>query len=385
MEKMKYNKAFSYQMIGSTSALEGFVKGLGKEEAIALDLEADSMYHFQEKVCLIQMATTRETLLIDPLQIEDLSPLKPVFLNRDIKKVLHGADYDVRSLYRDFGIEINNLFDTQIASAFLGVGETSLDALLQNRFNIRLNKKYQKKDWSTRPLPNEMLAYAAMDVFYLLPLADQLEAELKKENRLYWVDEEVEILSKVRPPLSNSDPLFLKFKGAGKLDPRPLAVLEALLSFRKKVAEKKDRPLFKVFRNATLMTIARIAPCDVRDLNSSGTLSQKQIDMYGDGIIEAVHCARQIPDNALPVYPRNRQPRMKLDVPVKVRALKSWRNARARALGLDPALICSNALASSIATRNPDRTANLRDIPGIKKWQVKEFGKEILATLARVN
>ena len=80
----------------------------------AFDLEADSMYHFQEKVCLIQIATETETLVIDPLKIEDLSPLKPVMANRRIRKVLHGADYDIRSLYNDFYIEVKNLLDTEV-------------------------------------------------------------------------------------------------------------------------------------------------------------------------------------------------------------------------------------------------------------------------------
>ncbi len=382
---MKYNRALSHPIISSATELLGVAEVLGKEEAIAVDLEADSLYHFQERVCLIQMASTREALLIDPLQIGDLSPLKPLFASVDTKKVFHGADYDVRSLYRDFGIVINNLFDTQVASMFLGVGETSLDALLRSRFNVRLNKKYQKKDWSRRPLPDEMLAYAAMDVFYLLPLAEQLEAELKKENRLGWVDEEVEALSKVRPPVANSDPLFLKFKGAGKLHPRQLAVLESLLCFRKDVAGRKDKPLFKIFGNAALMKVARIAPSHLGDLTGSGALSQRQIDMYGDGIVEAVRCALQIPDDDLPVYPRNEFPAIKPDLPRKIRALKSWRNARAKALKMDPSLVCSNALASSIATRNPENTTSLGDIPGIRKWQVREFGKEILATLARAR
>ena len=98
-----------YQLIETLSELKTVADLFKKEKAIAVDLEADSMYHFKEKVCLIQMATHDINVVIDPLKIHDLSPLKPLFENRSIKKIFHGADYDVRSLYRDFKININNL------------------------------------------------------------------------------------------------------------------------------------------------------------------------------------------------------------------------------------------------------------------------------------
>ena len=107
-----------YQIIDSLPALKKAAAVFEREEAIAVDLEADSMHHFKEKVCLIQMASAKLNLLVDPLLIMDMSPLQPLFSNRKIKKIFHGADYDIRSLYRDFKIEINNLFDTQLASMF---------------------------------------------------------------------------------------------------------------------------------------------------------------------------------------------------------------------------------------------------------------------------
>jgi len=109
----------SYQVIDTISGLENASRTFEKEKAIAVDLEADSMYHFKDKVCLVQMATEKLTIVVDPLQVKDLSILKPLFANPDIKKIFHGADYDVRSLYRDFKIEINNLFDTELACRFM--------------------------------------------------------------------------------------------------------------------------------------------------------------------------------------------------------------------------------------------------------------------------
>ena len=160
-----------YRVIERSAELKDAARQLAETHEIAFDLEADSMYHFQEKVCLIQIATGNDTLVVDPLKVDDLSPLKPVMANQRIRKVLHGADYDIRSLYRDFGIEVHNLFDTELASRFLGIRETGLDAVLQQRFSVGLDKKYQRKDWSKRPLPEAMMNYAAGDVHHLLPLA----------------------------------------------------------------------------------------------------------------------------------------------------------------------------------------------------------------------
>ena len=143
---MKNKPAIRYEIINTRTGLERLAEILAKEKAIGVDLEADSMFHFQEKVCLLQIASAEGNYVIDPLELHDLSALKPIFKSTKLKKIFHGADYDVRSLYRDFQITINNLFDTQLASRFLGAAETGLDAVLTKRFRVALDKKYQKKE-----------------------------------------------------------------------------------------------------------------------------------------------------------------------------------------------------------------------------------------------
>src|SRR5512137_1269394 len=145
----------SYEWIETPSHLEGAARILGQAEIIGVDLEADSMYHYFEKVCLLQIATESAAYVIDPLALKDLSALHPVFSNPRIRKVFHGADYDIRSLYRDFGLEVENLFDTPLSCMFLSLRETRLEALLRSRFQVELNKKYQRANWSRRPLPPE--------------------------------------------------------------------------------------------------------------------------------------------------------------------------------------------------------------------------------------
>jgi len=377
------NNGTSYNIIDSGSQLTQLVRKLENEAAIAVDVEADSMYHFKEKVCLIQMATANVNVVIDPFVIKDLSALNPIFKRKDIQKIFHGADYDVRSLYRDFTININNLFDTELASRFLGFPGTGLEAVLKKKFAITLDKKFQRKDWSKRPLPREMIAYAAEDARYLLPLARDLKAELKEKGRLSWVDEECEILSKVRPNTNDAQPLYLSLKGAGKLNPGSLAILEALLQYRRKIARKKDRPLFRIISSHSLLDLAETKATDLKQLEKSRALSPKQINMYGRQVLAVINSALQIPNEDLPVYPRRKAPRVPAAAAERVKSLRKWRDRQSKKLSMDPSLILTKSLISALAVERPLKVSDLSRIKEIKKWQIREFGKEILEALGR--
>ena len=374
-----------YQIIDTMAGLKTIAKTLEKEETIAIDLEADSMYHFKEKVCLIQVATEKRNIIIDPIRLKDLSPLKPLFFSPDIRKIFHGADYDVRSLYRDFNINITHLFDTEVACRFLGLRETGLETVLNKYFNIHLNKKYQKKDWSKRPLPQEMINYAIRDVICLIPLAKILIHELEKMGRLSWVIEECELLSNVRPVTPDDGPLFLKFRGAGRLKSRSLAVLEALLRFRKNIARKKDRPFFRIIGNEALMKIAIEKPMTLRRLKGSKVLSAKQINMWGNDIIDIIGHALNLPENKLPVYPRKTAPVVPAYITHRAKALKKWRDKKAEDIDIDPGLLCNKALINTIATKNPTYKKGLAKIQEMKQWQINELGKDIVTVLRHVK
>ena len=382
---MRRRSAHRHLNIVTRSELDRFTDQLTKQRIIGVDLEADSMYHFREKVCLIQMATQRTTAVIDPLQVDNLAVLKPVFKNPGILKVFHGADYDIRSLYRDFKISINNLFDTELACRFLGFKETGLEAVLKKRYNVRLDKKYQRKDWSKRPLPQEMIAYAAKDVRYLIPLAKSLQQELKDKGRLFWVEEECRYLSKVRPTNNNLGPLFAGFKGAGKLGPRGLAVLEELLQMRKKIAQHQDTPLFRIIGNKSLLELAEIRPSNLNKLRKSEILGSKQIDRYGRDVVAAVTKALQIPTQNLPRYPRKTAPMVPAIVAKRVKELRSWRDRMARQLKIDPAIISTKALISAIAVQKPLTISSLSKMNELKTWQTKEFGRDIIDILKSVG
>jgi ribonuclease D len=371
----------SFFLVETEDELKSLGDMLSSVRSIAVDLEADSMFHFREKVCLVQIGTENSVYIIDPLSTPDLSSLKPVFFDSGIQKVFHGADYDVRSLYRDFGIEINNLFDTEIASRFLCIKETGLDAVIKKRFGIELDKRFQKKDWSQRPLSDEMLEYAAFDVVFLIQLAGELQQKLSSVGRLEWVLEECRNLSMVRPQENTDEPFFKRFKGAGRLDRRSLAILEGLLKFRFEMAEKRDRPLFKILGNESIMRIVQIRPDNHERLFESRLLSVRQLNMYGEDLVKIVREAMMLPDDMLPRYPRTRTEPQSPGLPQRVKRLKTWRDAVADKMAIDPPLLLKNAVITTIAVKMPKTCNDLSCIPEIKEWQIKLIGNDLIRFL----
>ncbi|HPQ27471.1 MAG TPA: HRDC domain-containing protein [Desulfobacteraceae bacterium] len=375
------NYTNEYTLIEDCSGLQKIIADIKNEPAIGVDLEADSMFHYQERVCLLQISSRENNMVIDPLSVKDLSPLAPVFEDTAVRKIFHGADYDIRSLFRDFGIEVNNLFDTQIAAKFLGYNETGLASLLKMKFNIPRDKKYQKRDWSQRPLPGDMLQYAADDTSLLIPLHDILTKELEEKGFLFCVEEESEILSRVRPNLSKPGPLFPGFKGAGRLDPRTLAVLEKLLRFRDRMARQRDCPHFKVLGNIPILEIAKSKPITKNDLAGITGLNPRLIERMGSYLINSVKEGLEIPENALPVYPKSPRIRLGHKESARIKALKILGARLAQGLGIDPSLVCTNAQIQALAIANPKSPEDMKDIPEIRKWQVKLFGEDICEVL----
>jgi ribonuclease D len=228
-----------------------------------------------------------------------------------------------------------------------------------------------------------MLAYAATDVCYLLPLAQTLEAELTAKDRLAWLGEECRLLSKVRPAVSDDGPLFLNCKGAGKLDPRSLAVLEQLLKLRRKIALRKDRPLFKVFSTDSLLRLAEARPADIGELEKTGALSSSQIDRHGSDIITAIQKAMRLSTAELPRYPFRKPKAVPAAVSNRIQLLRRWRETLARRLKIEPSLICSKAAMAAIAERRPSKPEDLAEICELRHWQRKSFGRDIIAALQR--
>lgn len=370
-----------FEFIATAAGLKDMAQRIEGEPLLAFDLEADSMHHYREKVCLIQISSPSGTFVVDPLACPDISELKPVFANPSVCKIFHGADYDVRSLYRDFGIEIHNLFDTMIACQFLGESEFGLAAVLRKRFGVELDKRYQQADWSRRPVSTEMLDYAVKDTTLLIPLFQELEVELRAKGRFEWVKEECELLSRVRAAERGDEPLFMRFKGASKLSPQSIAVLEKLLRFREMEAERRDVPPFKVLGNEILRGLAEQKPITIAEMDGVTGLSPRLIQRYGAALLAAVKEGMSVPPGLCPQFPHFQRMKRIPASEAKLKSLKAWRKEKSEKTGLAPGLIANNALLESLADRSVDTDQKVI-LADLKQWQLNEFGRELATILA---
>lgn len=375
----------NYKFIESESELENICHELLEEKIIGVDLEADSMHCFKEKICLIQIATAKQAFLLDPFEFKGISPFLKVLENHDIIKIFHGADFDIRSLDRDYQTRVNNLFDTEIACRFLGIKERGLGALLKRYFTVDSNKKYQKANWSKRPFNQGMVEYSVMDVAFLTKLYEIILQQLVDRGRFSWAKEEFEIQEEVRYEDNHKSPLFKKFKGAGKIENRSLAVLENLLQLRMQIAEKKDQPLFKIMSNSSLMAMAEEKPATIDQILKIRALSPRQSDMYGKLCVEVIIQAMELEQGKLPLYPKSK--RLKRDVKVqnRIKQLKKMREKLSSSMGMEPGFLLNNAVISSIALTRPDTPETLLKIEDIRQWQVENIGNNIISTLGYCN
>ena len=378
-----HRQAGTCEIITTAARLAEVADILSQHTEIAVDMEMDSLHHYREKVCLVQVSTRQQSWLIDPLALTSLSPLAAPLANPEIVVVMHGSDYDIRSLHRDFGIEVLNLFDTMIAARFLGIAEFGLAALLRARFGIELDKKYQKADWCKRPLSREMCAYAVADTSDLLPLYDQFRAELEHKGRLEWLEEEGRLVCQAR--VSEKDgPLFLYCKGAGKLKGHTLAILEELLQVRDRQSELLDRPPFKVLSADTLIEVAENRPGSLHDLSLIKGMTSGQLQRHGAGILSAVERGLATPEARLPRFPRSDKKEVQELAKVRLKNLKLWRERYSRELGLDPGMLAPNWLLEAVADTQGAAKEELDAIPGMREWQQRLFGEEMPRILAMV-
>ncbi len=367
-------------IITDTPALVRLADELQHEDAVAVDLEADSMYNYREKVCLLQFSTPAKTTLLDPLAVADLSPLRPVMADPAVRKIFHAADYDIRSLYRDFKIEINGLFDTMVCCQFVGEEKVGLADILAKYFNVKLDKKYQKADWSRRPLGDEMIRYAAEDTRHLHKLASLLQKEVEKKGRISWVEEECGLLEKVRHS-KQEGPLFLRARGARALNQRQLAVLQGLLQWRNNEARQRDCPPFKVLGNKQLMDLARSMPPSLKEISNQPGIFPRLVDRYGRTLLIIIQTALALPRQQLPRFPPMQRHERIPEADARLKKLKKFRSAKAGELQMDPGILINTALLEAISGKPPATMKDFDEFPAMKKWQQQELGGEIINVL----
>ncbi len=379
----EYVSPMTYRLLDDDAALEEASRQFRDAPEVALDCEAAGFHRYTDRLCLLQLSTARLTFLIDPLATDSAPVLRPLLEDPNVEIVMHGADYDIRLLDRDLGVRLQGLFDTQVAASLLGESALGLASLLEDRLGVKLSKKHQRADWAQRPLPEELLDYAATDTTHLRDLRDVLLSELRERGREEWAREEFRALEKIRWEEDEQDPVT-RVKKARDLDPRQVTALRAALEWRDGIARQKDRAPFRVVGDGALMAIVTQAPRSTGDLAAIKGVSTRLIREHGQELLDRLRKIEGMAEEDLVPYPRwrhNGPGRLSPEEEALAGRLRTLRATRAEKLGLDKGVLLSNAKISEIVRAAPRSMETLRSVDGIRNWQVDLLGREILQVL----
>jgi len=340
--------------VNTSQALDVFISNLRGYFPIALDTEADSLHHYRESVCLIQVTHDSRHFLIDPLDTFPLEELWPPTSRHTW--ILHGADFDLRMLRRAGAPEPQAVFDTMLAAQLLGLKAFGYGALVEQFCGITLNKGSQKADWSRRPLSPAMIEYAVQDTEYLEPIAQALGAQLDDKGRRAWHGQSCARVVAASQTVREDDPENdWRISGSALLSPQALAIVRELWHWREKEAEAVDYPVFKVLHSELLLDLA--AWCaDHPKVSPMGAprWPQRSSPARAESLIAAIERGRHAPP--VPRLPRPERPPRDRDAEIRMEKLRVHRDAVAADLALDPTVLAPKSILQDIA-RNPDTAA----------------------------
>jgi ribonuclease D len=371
----------SFEYLDTVADVEKFTSEIATTREIALDTEGASFHRFVDRVYLLQLSTRARHAVIDPLPIGVPGGLGALLEDPAVEVVFHDADYDLRLLQQDYGWHIRTIFDTRIAAQLLGYTAFGLAALLERFFDVKLDKKHQRADWSMRPLTGDMLDYAAQDTRYLLQLRDHMASELERMGRTAWAREEFALLEGTRWTDEEPGSSYLRLKGARDLSRRELAVLRELVPWRDTVAGVLDRATFRVLGNEQLLDIARSQPQTKEALGRIKGMPRAILEQRGADLLDAVRRALAVPDAELPKFPRAARWDRDPDFDARVSALKTARDAAAKRLALDPGVLCSRDRLEAVARKNPASVEEVGEVTELRRWQVAELAADFVKAL----
>jgi ribonuclease D len=346
---------------------------------ISVDTESNSLYVYQEQVCLVQFSTGQTDYLVDPIILHDeLESLGDIFADPSIEKVFHAAEYDVICLKRDFRFNFANLFDTMVAGRILGRTAIGLASILAEEFGIELDKRFQRANWGMRPLPADMLAYARLDTFYLLPLRERLKAALLEKGRWGLAVEDFQRMCRTEIPEANYNDQWTRISGSQDLSAKQAAVLEELCRYRDRRAQEADLPAFKVLANQSLTEIAILSPRSLEDLRQIKGLSPRQLNRHAEGLLQAVQ-------RGLAGKPLHRPSNHRPDERIlnRLEHLRNWRKQTGKAWGVESDVILPRDTMEILAQTSPTGKDELAELMKDLPWRLDHFGAELLNLLKK--
>jgi ribonuclease D len=359
-------------LITTTAELAAFCESLAGEPFVAVDTEFMRETTYWPKLCLVQAATAKAAVAIDPLAPGmDLTPLLEVMRDERIEKVFHAARQDVE-IFHNLGAIPRPLFDTQIASMAAGFGEQiAYDALCRQMLKVEIDKSSRFTDWARRPLSDAQLSYALADVIHLATLYPLLLARLEESQRLGWVTEEMRALTD--PALYDTEPenAWRRLKPR-RHTPKYLAAFRAVAAWRERTAQSRDQPRGRILKDDAIDELATQAPTDAEALSRLRSAPKGFAgSRFATEILEVISAAVKDADTYAPVIDRERPPTNQAAGAV-VELLKVLLKARAEDAGVASKLIATVADLEKIATDDEAKT------PALEGWRREAFGEDAL-------
>lgn len=340
---------------------------------ICVDTEFMREKTYYPKLCLLQLATADAVFCIDPLKINDLSPVLEILYRPDVVKVLHAAKQDLEIFFHLRGAIPAPIYDTQIAAALLGQNDqVGYANLVQQELGVTLDKAHTRTDWSQRPLEQGQLRYAADDVIYLRQIYVRQQDALQRTGRAGWLSEDFQALADPREYAPNPDLAWQRVKDARRLKSAQLGVLQKLAAWRELRAMELDRPRRWVIRDEVLIELARRSPATLSAMERIRGLEKAQIERIGEQLLQQIAAGREVPADQLPTL----EPRIALspEQEALVDAMMAVLRLRAASESLSPTMLASRSMLAQLVLGD-------RDVAVLHGWRGALVGKQLHALL----
>ncbi|MBL1321610.1 MAG: ribonuclease D [Methylophaga sp.] len=357
------------QYIDTEVELDQFCQQIANSTWITVDTEFLREKTYYPQLCLIQVANDEHIACIDPLALDDLTPLLDIIYNPEITIVFHAARQDLELFYMLRDDLPSNVFDTQLAATVLGYGDQiGYGNLVQQCINVDLDKAHSRTDWTKRPLDPAQITYAADDVRYLRDVYKLLTQQLAEKNRTHWLEDDFATLTNINTYKPDPDNIWRKVKGFGRLKGVQLAVLKQLAAWREQRAIKSNRPRRWIIKDDVLLDLAKLQPESTDKFSMIRGLENSTVNRYGDTLLAEIKHAKSIPKEQWPVLK-------------KIQALSQQQNAIVDALMALVRKFCDEQSIAPVAVASRKEIERMvsgeTDLPILQGWRNEIVGHHL--------
>lgn len=361
--------------VTTESEFAAVIEDLRGCKKIAIDTEFVREKTYFHRLGLIQIAADGVCAAIDPIAVKNLDPLLEVFKRRDVVKIFHAGKQDLEIIYRLCNEVIEPVFDTQVAAAMVGWGaQISFAKMVKRVSGKKIAKTETYSDWCRRPLSESQIEYALDDVRYLMPAYDKLISNLKKMNRLEWVQDELQSLIETRNfELPDPRKLYLRVKNVRTLRPKALSVMREIAGWREMEARRRDCLAKFIIRDETLLQIARQMPKTVQEFHNIRGINGKEINNHGKVLLELVKTGMEMPEEDYPTLPESDSYATNRGVE---ELLAAYVQIRSEELKIEPHMLADRKQIHSFVAVH-EQNENLDDHPLYQGWRKGLIGSDL--------